>query len=134
MKKFRLLLIAAILIPFVASSQQNFSYSVDRIPFKNPVNNFDTTYAWYCHISLPDTTSVAKIHCKMGTNHGGGQLVEHAFNFDQVTFLPAGLSYRRDSATIQIGLGNHKLRNYYLEVRLEDDSNFVSAPVFWNNL
>lgn len=121
-------------VSFTALSySQSFSYTIEQIPFKNPVNNFDTTYAWYCNLILPDTAHVDSIHLKMGSTPGGTELIDYSFAFDRDAFLPAGLAYKRDSTNIKLGLGNYKLRNYNIELRLEDDSSHISNPVSWSN-
>lgn len=137
MKKMRAKYLIFLSILTIALSHSLYSQTPElkiiNKAFKNPINNFDTTYSWYGIFNVPDTANISYIHVTMGTSDGSGDIVDHAFEFDRDAALPIGLSYRRDSNEIKIGLGNHPIRTYFLEITIEDSLNNLSTPMNWNN-
>jgi len=115
-------------------SSLDFSYTLHKTSSINPINNFDTTYAWECVIQLQDTSIISNIHFKMGDAYGTSNLVDHAFIFDDDAFLPDGLIYRRKGFEIVLGLGNYLDRHYFIEVQLEDTTGTYSTKINWDNL
>jgi hypothetical protein len=111
----------------------DFSYSLTSKSSINPVNDFDTTYAWCCLLQLSDTLSIDEIGFKMGDAAGDSNLVNHRFVFDEEAYLPNGLGYSRDSNQVVLHIGNFKNRTYYIEVQLKDTLGNYSDVVKWDN-
>ena len=116
-----------------AQPNLSFSYEMNTRASINPVNDFDTIYAWQCVLQLQDTSGISEIHFQMGTTYGQNNLVNHSFVFDDNAFVPNGMGYRRDGYEVKLSVGNFKNRTYYIEVQLEDTLQNTSSPVYWNN-
>lgn len=132
MMKFLRLITLIIFVPTVLQSQIS-TYSIEEIAFQSPINNFDTTFAWYCDISVQDTTNISLIQLNMGTYNGGLDIVSHEFVFDKDAFLPSGLSYRREGNNLRLGLGNYKMNTYFIEIYMEFLDSTNSQSYLWNN-
>lgn len=102
-------------------------------------NNVDTNQLYYYRFifQVSDTVSISKIHAKIGTTEGGGEIMDDWFAFDQSINLPGNLQgYNRDSFMISLITGafswNHQI---YCEVKLEDNNNQFSPQakyqIFW---
>ncbi len=84
-------------------------------------------------IKLQDTLSLAKIHVKLGTTQGGSDLFSKDFLYDDSGNFTDGTSYSRNGLNILLGIGQFTgLNSYYAEVKLEDTSQNLSDPVYYN--
>ncbi|PCI97034.1 MAG: hypothetical protein COB15_08705 [Flavobacteriales bacterium] len=88
----------------------------------DPMNLLSSTDPLILSVSmlLADTNTVAKIHVKLGTTSGSGDLLTTTFTFDNTA--PGGdLSYFREEEMMTLGMGTHlNVGVFYCEIVLED--------------
>ncbi|HBS88599.1 MAG: hypothetical protein A2W91_18335 [Bacteroidetes bacterium GWF2_38_335] len=73
-----------------------------------------------------DTTTLSKIHVKLGLTDGGSELIQSTFIFDGTP--PSGLVYFRDENVIKLSLGQFTYNQvFYCEVYFEDNSGVLST-------
>jgi len=84
-------------------------------------------------IKLQDTLNLSKIHVKLGTTSGGSDLFSKDFSFDVSGNFSDSTSYTRNGLNVLLGIGQFiGLNSYYAEVRLEDTSQNLSDPIYYN--
>ncbi|MBK7971001.1 MAG: hypothetical protein IPK08_19905 [Bacteroidetes bacterium] len=64
-------------------------------------------------IVIPDSTNISEIELQIGSSENPSEVFEHTLVYDQTTGLPTGLSYSRDGANINLGLGTLVPLNIY---------------------
>ena len=79
-------------------------------------------------ILLVDTSTISKIHVKLGTTLGGDELLTNTYTYDGT---PAGsLTYFRDQELMTLGMGTHLNSGiFYCEIKLEDSVGNFSALI-----
>lgn len=112
-------------------TQDSLSLTVNLIPFKTPINNFDTTYNFLCTLGVPDTNNIKKIHVKIGTHYDMSDILEYSFEYDVDAGLPAGLDYQRSDKYLTLTLGSRTMSQYYMQIRIEDTLSNLSNAIFW---
>lgn len=83
-------------------------------------------------IEVTDTTTISKIHVKMGSSDGGNDLFSQTFIFDvsDSLSLPAGTSYLREGKVIYLGIGDYTgLNHFFGEAKLEDNVGAFSPAI-----
>jgi len=110
----------------------SFSFELENT-YQSATNLLDTIWGKKYIVSLDDTNDVAKIHLKMGTTSGGGEVYSKTILYDQTSNLPIGFTYSREGDSIEIKAGGYSYGFYYYEVKLEDDSSNVSLAQTWNS-
>lgn len=83
-------------------------------------------------IEVSDTTTISKIHVKMGTTDGGNDLFSQTYIFDVTDSLslPSGTSYLREGKVIYLGIGSYTgLNHFFAEAKLEDSLGTIGPAI-----
>jgi len=81
------------------------------------------------YVILTDTNSISQIETGLGTTSGSTDVLNHTFNYDVSSGLPAGYSYTREGNKLILGIGTFTERNsYYGSVRIKNTSGTWSSP------
>ena len=109
------------------------SNSDSTIVFDNKLFSSQSILLGTVFIKLQDSLGLAKIHVKLGTTSGGNDIFSKTFLFDVTGNFSDGTSYLRNGLKVLLGIGQFVgLNNYYSEVRLEDTSQNLSPPIYYN--
>jgi hypothetical protein len=85
-------------------------------------------------VVVNDTIGLNKLHLKLGTTDGSGNLLTKTFNYAQQGNFPDGTSYTRNKNIIYLNLGNYTGLNFYFgEVTLEDTQGALTQPKKYSN-
>lgn len=125
MKIVRLFLLSAICLPFNgAVMAQNFTAGVTLTPAPNHMS------AGVCQVTLTDSANTSRIEVILRDRIADSAWFSHEFVFDQLTGLPAGLSYQRAGNFVTLGLGLlPKQPGWNGRVRVKDSSGHWSDPL-----
>src|ERR1041384_5990374 len=78
-------------------------------------------------VLLSDSTGIAQIETKLGSNSGNDDLLFHVFDFDTQPSNP--YSYQRTGNQLKLGIGNiSKTDLYFGEVRIKYSNGTWSSP------
>ncbi len=56
-------------------------------------------------VSIMDSTNISDIEVNIGSKNSFNDLFSHSFAFDNITGLPAGLTYSRENLNLFLGVG-----------------------------
>lgn len=72
------------------------------------------------HIILSDTSTISKLHIRIGSMPTLGDIGQMEFAFDQVSGLPQGVTYSRTGTQVTIGLGSFPAsQHFFYEAQAE---------------
>lgn len=137
------------LVSYTSNAQTANSFLDARVLFKplHPVtistakadtlSNFKTIYSatdtmdLSLLFDLQKITNIDSIKVQLGTSAGNYNLVNQKIGYDQLTGLPAGISYKRNGSHFIIGLGNHLyFKTYHAKIEIQDLSgNTISKTI-----
>lgn len=91
------------------------------------------TFAGTYMVILSDTT-FDQLEIKLGTSSNGSQLLNHTFDYDVTTGLPAYWTYSRNGNTVTLGVGTYSEQNIYFgSVRVKSQNEWSSYYNFITN-
>jgi hypothetical protein len=116
--------VVLILAGHLHSNAQSLSVSVTLTPAPNQMTS------GVCAVTLPDSTGIDRIEVILRDRILDSAWFSHEFIFDQVSGLPAGLSWLRTGTLVTLGLGLlPRQPGWNGRVRLKDHSGNWSDPL-----
>ena len=81
-------------------------------------------------IALQDTSTISKIHVKLGSSEGGSNFFTKDYDFNPAGEYQDGTSLRKEDLKLYIGIGTYTgLNHFYAEAVIEDTSGTLSQPL-----
>jgi hypothetical protein len=141
--KTKLLIIAAIIACFsnVLKAQQSGMYPILAMDVQTTEIGGDTSenaqpalpdsilFNAHMHISLFDTTNIARLYVKIGRIPSEYDVLQTSFVFDA-----PNSAYVRNGNSIDLNLGDHSgIFTFYSELVIEKSDGTFTSPVLFNN-
>ncbi|MFH2141437.1 MAG: hypothetical protein ABIJ97_03370 [Bacteroidota bacterium] len=135
MKKLTFSLIVVAFFINNAKSQNpldGFTYQVYYETTSIDTAVFDPLCTRVCKVTVPDTIQLSAIHVNVGSIENGADVLDYSFQYDNITGLPAGLTYLREQNVIYLGLYTTLQSDmYYYAVTIEDTAGNFSVTKKW---